>query len=110
MFRLSFLETPPHDDTLALLLTFGSANTWCEDFHFATSVPCPAHTMQTSRGQTASPICPPDCIRWFCHSSLALKHCFYLSRLVDCMGNGIQESNSLGDQREVYRIFVSNTQ
>jgi len=27
-FGLGFLQTPPHDDALALLLTFGSANTW----------------------------------------------------------------------------------
>jgi hypothetical protein len=27
IFGLGFLQTPPHDDALALLLTFGSANT-----------------------------------------------------------------------------------
>jgi len=27
-FGLGFLQTPPHDDALALLLAFGSANTW----------------------------------------------------------------------------------
>jgi len=26
------------------LLTFGSVNTWYEDFHLASPVPCPAHT------------------------------------------------------------------
>jgi len=31
------------------LLTLGSANTWYEDFHLASSVPCPAHTL-TFRG------------------------------------------------------------
>ena len=31
-FGLGFLQTPPHDDALALLLAFGSANTWREDF------------------------------------------------------------------------------
>ncbi|MGX1203747.1 hypothetical protein ACSSVV_004236, partial [Marinobacter sp. MBR-105] len=30
---------------LALLLAFGSANTWQEDFHLPSSVPCPAHTL-----------------------------------------------------------------
>ena len=31
-------------DALALLLAFGSANTWHEDLHLARSVPCLAHT------------------------------------------------------------------
>jgi hypothetical protein len=31
-------------DALALLLAFGSANTWREDLHLARSVPCLAHT------------------------------------------------------------------
>ena len=44
-----FLQTPPRDDALALLLAFGSANTWHEDFHLARSVPCPAHTPGMSR-------------------------------------------------------------
>ena len=43
-FGLGFLQTPPRDDALALLLAFGSANTWREDFHLTSSVPCPAHT------------------------------------------------------------------
>src|SRR5687768_2085439 len=43
-FGLGFLQTPPRDDALALLLAFGSANTWQEDFHLSSSVPCPAHT------------------------------------------------------------------
>ena len=44
IFGLGFLQTPPHDDALALLLTFGSANTWCEDLHLTSYVPCLAHT------------------------------------------------------------------
>ena len=32
---LDFLQTPPHDNALFLSLTFGSANTWYEDFHLA---------------------------------------------------------------------------
>ena len=43
-FGLSFLQTPPRDDALALLLTFGSANTWYRDSHPTRLVPCPAHT------------------------------------------------------------------
>ena len=49
-FGLGFLQTPPHDDALALLLTFGSDNTWYEDFLLASSVPCPAHTTELSGG------------------------------------------------------------
>ena len=47
-FGLNFLQTPPRDDALALLLAFGSANTWREDFHLASSVPCPAHTRRSA--------------------------------------------------------------
>src|SRR2546429_8925137 len=43
-FGLGFLQTPPRDDALALFLAFGSANTWRQDFHLTSSVPCPAHT------------------------------------------------------------------
>src|SRR4030042_5182063 len=50
MFGLGFLQTPPHDDALALLLTFGSANTWYGDFHPVSPVPCPAHTSKLSGG------------------------------------------------------------
>ncbi len=44
IFELGFLQTPPRDDALALLLTFGSAKTWYEDFHLVSYVPCLAHT------------------------------------------------------------------
>jgi len=47
-FALSFLRTPPRDDALALWLTFGSADTWCQDFHPAGFVPCTAHTFDLS--------------------------------------------------------------
>jgi hypothetical protein len=43
-FGLGFLQTPPRDDALALLLAFGSAKTWRGDFHPTSPVPCPAHT------------------------------------------------------------------
>ena len=43
-FGLGFLQTPPHDDALALLLAFGFAKTWHGDSHPKRSVPCPAHT------------------------------------------------------------------
>jgi hypothetical protein len=49
VFGLGFLQTPSRDDALALLLAFGSANTWREDFHLTSSVPCPAHTPAFSR-------------------------------------------------------------
>jgi hypothetical protein len=45
---LDFLQTPPRDDALALLLTFGSAYTWCRDFHPTSCVPCLAHTLRIS--------------------------------------------------------------
>ena len=48
-FGLSFLQTSPHDDALALLLAFGSAITWQEDLHLLSSVPCPAHTLVLKR-------------------------------------------------------------
>jgi len=43
-FGLDFLQTPPRDDALVLLLSLGSANTWCEDSHLTSYVPCLAHT------------------------------------------------------------------
>src|SRR5258707_9266757 len=52
-FGLGFLQTPSHDDALALLLAFGSSYTWLEDFHPDSSVPCPAHTCQVTGA-------PPD--------------------------------------------------
>jgi hypothetical protein len=53
IFGLGFLQTPPHNDALALLLTFGSANTWREDFHLTSYVPCLAHTLPLT-GEAAS--------------------------------------------------------
>ena len=47
-FGLGFLQTPPRDDALALLLAFGSAKTWPQDSHLASYVPCPAHTGESS--------------------------------------------------------------
>jgi hypothetical protein len=44
IFGWGSLQTPPREDALALFLAFGCANTWREDFHLASSVPCPAHT------------------------------------------------------------------
>ena len=49
IFGLDFLQTPPRNDALVLFLTFGSANTWCEDFHLTSYVPCLAHTLLISR-------------------------------------------------------------
>jgi len=33
-----------------LFLAFGSANTWQEDFHLSSFVPCPAHTLHFTSG------------------------------------------------------------
>ncbi len=44
IFGLGFLQTPPRDDALALLLTLGSTNTWYGDSHPTSYGPCPAHT------------------------------------------------------------------
>ena len=43
---MGFLQTTPLDDALALLLTFGSTNTWYRDLHPVSYVPCPAHTFR----------------------------------------------------------------
>lgn len=48
IFGLGFLQTPPRNDTLALLLSFGSAYTWCEDLHLTSYVPCLAHTKRSA--------------------------------------------------------------
>ena len=47
-FRLGLPPHPPRGDALALWLTFGSANTWCQDFHPTEFVPCTAHTTEFS--------------------------------------------------------------
>jgi len=48
--KCAFL-TPPRGGPLALLLAFGWAKTWREDFHPTSSVPCPAHTSAMSRAR-----------------------------------------------------------
>ena len=53
-FGWGFLQTTPRDDALALLLAFGSAETWHGDFHPISSVPCPAHTPEISGGRKPS--------------------------------------------------------
>ena len=50
-FGLGFLQTPPRGDALALLLAFGSAYTWREDLHLASSVPCLAHMAELTGAQ-----------------------------------------------------------
>ena len=57
IFGLGFLQTPPHDDALALLLTLSSANTWYRDFHPASHVPCLAHTLATATSRVR-------CLHW----------------------------------------------
>jgi hypothetical protein len=46
-----FLQTPPRNDALALLLTLGSVHTWYRDFHPASHVPCLAHTTHFTRAR-----------------------------------------------------------
>src|SRR3990172_2235634 len=53
-FGLGFLQTPPHDDALALLLAFGSSYTWHRDFHPTRSVSCLAHTSAFNRRRRRS--------------------------------------------------------
>jgi len=48
------LQTPPRDDVLALLLTFGSTITWYGALHPTSSVPCPAHTRNSAARLFAS--------------------------------------------------------
>jgi hypothetical protein len=54
-FGLGFLQTPPRGDALALLLAFGSACTWREDFHLARSVPCPARAITSTSCRRRQP-------------------------------------------------------
>ena len=53
IFGLGFLQTPPRDDALALLLTLGSTNTWYGDSHPASYGLCPAHTSVEVTRQTS---------------------------------------------------------
>src|SRR5262245_55859099 len=50
-----FLQTPPHDDALALCLSFGSTFTWTGDFH-----PLAVQHARHTRGQSlaAAQLCP----------------------------------------------------
>jgi len=71
-FASGFLQTSPRDDALALLLAFGSANTWHGDFHPARSVLCSAHTLRSLAGREA------DCqvnreVKW--HFMRVYRHC-----------------------------------
>src|SRR3989338_8969279 len=52
-FGLGFLQTPPHDDALALLLAFGSSYTWLGVLHPDSSAPCPAPTTGFRRAPLA---------------------------------------------------------
>lgn len=53
-FGMGFLQTPPHDDALALLLAFGSSYTWHRDSHPTRSVPCLARTCVFNGAKPAS--------------------------------------------------------
>jgi hypothetical protein len=56
----SFLQTPSHGDALALLLAFGSADTWRGDFHPARSMPYLAHTVDMTGSNRPASDCPLD--------------------------------------------------
>lgn len=58
-FASGFLQTPPRDDALALLLAFGSAKTWQSDFHRLSNAPCPAHTFTVCRAPLVARRPPP---------------------------------------------------
>jgi hypothetical protein len=57
---LGFLQTLPHSDALALLLAFGSADTWRGDFHPARSMPYLAHTVDMTGSNRPASDCPLD--------------------------------------------------
>ena len=50
-FALDFLQTSPREFALVLLLTFGSVNTWYQDLHLTSLVPCTAHTSEFTCGE-----------------------------------------------------------
>ena len=52
-FGFSFLQTPPHDDALAVPLALGSPKTWLPDCHRHSYVPCPVHTTARLQPRTA---------------------------------------------------------
>ena len=58
-FGLDFLQTQPRDRALALLLAFGSTNTWRGDLHPTISVPCLAHTLGISGRVFCAPLQKP---------------------------------------------------
>jgi uncharacterized protein (DUF433 family) len=85
MFGLGFLQTPSHDDALALLLAFGSANTWREDFHLTSSVPCPAHTMKHEDLLARITVDPKVCTGKPCIRGTRI----YISIILDALAEGL---------------------
>jgi len=73
-FGLVFLQTPPRGDAIALLLAFGSANTWQRTFTFQFCAMPGTHVMAFTGGEAVWcnargwPTFPPTAIRksaWF---------------------------------------------
>ena len=56
-FAPRVLQTPPHDDALALPLSFGSTHTWTADFH-PQARQCARHTRKLSG---AAAVCRVGC-------------------------------------------------
>jgi len=74
--RFILSGTPPHDDALVLLLSFGSTNTWCKDLHPTIFVPCIAHAFGSPARFSAS-----ACSRLFGRVVLS---CLVLGDCVPC--------------------------
>ncbi len=111
-FGLSFLQTPPRDDALALLPAFGSAKTWPQDFHLRSNVPCPAHTidmrgvvglprhvlsMEEFGGMNLKPRCQFENLRW------NLEHG---AGVIRCIGSGgeIHDIKETSTNRKIVEI------
>src|ERR1035437_3111555 len=78
-FGLDFLQTPPRDDALALLLAFGSAKTWQSDFHRLSNAPCPAHTWKFAARRARQSNEPGICRRVRQHHQI-MQHAYPLLR------------------------------
>src|SRR3989339_775872 len=99
-FGLGFLQTPPRDDALALLLAFGSAFTWREDLHPARSVPCLAHTACSgaSNGRDRAAIA--------CRLRQLVRHSHYYSPS-EMVGNGLPSDNRFPEDHACASFSIS---
>ena len=96
IFGLDFLQTSPRGDALALLLTLGSANTWCEDLHLASSVPCPAHTPTLT---VAVQPRPRDCTAYVSKVLLALVLASFQFTLLLPSATELHDIHVIDDER-----------